>query len=111
MPGPLDWEHTPVSPGLMGDIGPWTWHVPTLWRALADPTGPWEPPTKPWTARLPEEMTGAERIAYWSPLLTLTFGVLGWVRPEVGVRRWIEAGRPTDDAALTVLDRWWGEDA
>jgi hypothetical protein len=44
-------------------------------------------------------------------LLTLTYGVLGWPRPEVGVQRWVEAGCPDEGAALTLLNRWWGRDA
>ncbi|MGY1653418.1 hypothetical protein [Geodermatophilus sp. SYSU D01119] len=50
-------------------------------------------------------------VAFWSPLTMLTFGILGWVRPDVGIQRWVTAGRPTDSSALTVLDRWWGDDA
>lgn len=105
------WDYTPMSESLFGDGGPWTWYVPTLWRALNDPHGPWEPPAKPWERHWSDEDTHGQQIAYWAPLMTLTYGVLGWVRPELGVRRWADAGRPTEGAALTVLDRWWGDDA
>jgi hypothetical protein len=104
-------EIAPVSRTLLGDTGPWTWHIPTLWRALVDPAGPWQPPSRPWQQRLPVEQYFNDLIAYWAPLLTLTYGVLGWGRPEIGVQRWSDLGRPTDGAALQVLDRWWGEDA
>jgi hypothetical protein len=48
---------------------------------------------------------------YWAPLTTLTYGVLGRSQPDLGVQRWISAGRPTDTPQLMVLDRWWGEHA
>src|SRR4051794_17938997 len=35
----------------------------------------------------------------------------GWTRPDIGVTRWLQGGRPTDQPALAVLDRWWGEEA
>ena len=53
----------------------------------------------------------ANAIAYWAPLTTLTYGVLGWAQPDLGVQRWLAAGRPTDTPQLMVLDRWWGEHA
>src|SRR3712207_3350687 len=102
-----DWGHTPVSARLFGDQGQWTWEVPTLWRGLTDPDGPWAPPPPPWRG----EDDLATRIAFWAPLLTLTYGVLGWPRPEVGVQRWVEAGCPDEGAALSLLKRWWGRDA
>lgn len=98
---------TPISPQLFGDQGAWTWEVPTLWKALSDPDGPWVPPASPWL----REHDLHSHIAYWAPLLTLTYAVLGWPRPEAGVQRWIDAGRPTDQPALAVLDRWWGSAA
>jgi hypothetical protein len=106
-----DDDYTPISPRLFGDSGAWTWEVPTLWRGLADPEGPWTPPMKPWLRPWPEGHGFYRQIAYWAPLLTLTYGVLGWARPNVGVQRWIAAGRPTDGPALALLERWWGTDA
>ncbi|MGY1813280.1 hypothetical protein [Blastococcus sp. SYSU D00820] len=103
-------ERDPISSELIGDSGPWTWALPTLVRALNDPRGPWSPPPAPWS-RHTADVSAADPIAYWAPLTTLTWGVLGWVRPDLGVQRWLAAGRPTDTAPLMVLDRWWGEDA
>ena len=102
-----NWDSAPSSPERFGDVGPWTWEVPTLFRGLADPGGPWRAPVAPW---LGEDNLG-NQIAYWAPLLTLVYGPLGWVRPEVGLRRWLDAGRPADEPALSVLDRWWGPSA
>jgi hypothetical protein len=101
----------PISAELLGDRGPWTWALPTLVRALNDPHGPWEPPREP---RVPEERSDddfVDAIAYWAPLTTLMYGMLGWAQPDLGVQRWVSAGRPVDTPELMVLDRWWGEHA
>jgi hypothetical protein len=103
------WDYTPVSRHLFGDTGPWTWEVPRLWRLLADSEGPNQPPAAPW--RRNERDDRADQIAFWLPLLTLTYSVLGWPRPDVGIRRWMDAGRPIEDSALALIDRWWGGDA
>jgi hypothetical protein len=106
----MSWGPDPVSPGLLGDSGPWIWELPTLIQALNDPRGPWLPPAAPWRpGGRSNELAAA--IAFWAPLTTLTYGVLGWVQPDVGIQRWLAAGRPTDTAELMVLDRWWGEHA
>ena len=106
----MSWGPDPVSPELIGDSGPWIWALPTLVRALNDPRGTWSPPLAPW---LPGGRSDelAKAINYWAPLTTLTFGVLGWTQPDLGVQRWIAAGRPTDTPELMVLDRWWGQHA
>ena len=75
------------------------------------PARPWSPPPAPWTSGARQGSALADAIAYWAPLTTLTWGVLGWARPDLGVQRWVAAGRPTDRPQLMVLDRWWGEDA
>lgn len=107
------WDKGPISADLIGDIGPWTWALPTLVRALNDPAGPWEPPRPPWVANDRTERASPDPLAisYWAPLMTLTYGVLGWAQPDLGVLRWVNAGRPTDTPELMVLDRWWGEHA
>ncbi len=100
-----------MSPELIGDSGPWVWALPTLVQALNDPRGPWSAPTAPWESATRLGGAPIDPIAYWAPLTTLVWGVLGWVRPDVGIQRWIAEGRPTDTPQLMVLDRWWGEDA
>ncbi|WP_146220442.1 hypothetical protein [Geodermatophilus normandii] len=105
------WRPDPVSEQLIGDSGPWTWALPTLVQAVNDPRGPWSPPTAPWKSGTRSDGVPIDPIAFWAPLTTLTWGMLGWVRPDLGVQRWIAAGRPTDTPQLSVLDRWWGDDA
>src|SRR4051812_9176297 len=105
------WGRDPISAELLRDSGPWVWALPTLVRALNDPRGSWSSPPAPWTLGARQSNRLADAIAYWAPLTTLTWGVLGWARPDLGVQRWVAAGRPTDRPQLMVLDRWWGEDS
>lgn len=105
------WGPDPISTELLRDSGPWVGALPTLVQALNDPRGSWSPPPAPWTPGAREGNALADAIAYWAPLTTLTWGVLGWARPDLGVQRWVAAGRPTNGPHLMVLDRWWGEDA
>lgn len=106
------WDWSPVRYDVMGDSGPWTWEVPLLWRALANPGGGWESPGRPWMGRSTQAGDELDRqITYWCPLLDLTFGALGWVRPEIGVHRWVQAGIPTGSPTLAMIRRWRGEDA
>lgn len=104
----MPWGPDPVSPELIGDSGPWISGLPTLVQALNDPGGPWSAPAAPWQPRRESDELAAA-IAFWAPLTTLTYGVLGWAQPDLGVQRWLAAGRPTDTPELMVLDRWWGE--
>jgi hypothetical protein len=46
--------------------------------------------------------------AYWAPLLHLLCFGLSWTRPDVGIARWSQLGRPLDDPVLRVINRWWG---
>lgn len=106
------WDYSPTSKGVLKDSGPWVWFIPKAWSAVADPTGPWRPPVRPHIPG-PSPFSGdlAARIAFWTPLLHLTLGGLGWVRPDLGIKRWIEQKMPTDDPRLRVVRRWWGKDA
>ena len=101
------WESTPIAEDVFGDSGPWIWEVPTLWRLLADPDRSRVTASRPVASGTADNDSLGEQITYWSPLLTLTYRVLGWARPDVGVQRWEAAGRPTDEPALALLDRWW----
>lgn len=107
------WTYRPMSPRVIDDVGPWTWYVPRLWAAVADPEGAARPIPRPRTQQASDQGYDpiAARVAYWTPLLDLTFGGLGWVRPDLGVKRWIELGLPTEDARLSILKRWWGVNA
>ena len=101
-------HRSPYSPDALGDSGPWVLHLPLAWRAASDPRGTHPPPARPER----QDIDGLpDRIAWWAPLLHLiTFGS-GWPRPDLGLQRWLEAGRPTQDPILSVIDRWWGPDS
>jgi hypothetical protein len=106
------WDHSDYSKPALGDSGPWAWWLPLAWRAVADPAGR-HPLPKPPTGRYPFGDDGGPKslaymIAWWAPLLQLLFFGLGWVRPDLGLARWIELGQPTEDPVLRTVQRWWG---
>lgn len=109
----VDWNWSPVTNEVFVDTGPWTWSIPLTFSALASPGGNWEPPVAPGPVTYDGPMdTLALNIAYWEPLLTVTFAALGWADPARGVDRWLRSGGATEgSAALEVLARWWGPNA
>jgi hypothetical protein len=82
--------------------------VPYAWQLLQDPSG-----NNPAPAAPRHLGPGADNpwIAWWSPLLQLLFYGLGWPQPDLGLANWTSAGSPTDDDALRLVSRWWGERA
>jgi hypothetical protein len=40
--------------------------------------------------------------------LQLLFFGSGWVRPDLGLARWLGLGKPDDDPVLKIVNRWWG---
>jgi hypothetical protein len=59
-----------------GDAGPWVRHLPTAWRALADPDSNHVLPERPQPGR---GFDGhGDRIAWWSPLLQVLLFGCGW---------------------------------
>lgn len=110
------WSSPDQATAVFGDSGPWVESLPTLWRAVSWPAGPRASVAPAWRgldpARAPAALgidSLAKRIRYWTPLLHLTWGALGWVDPALGAVRWVQAGMPTADPALKVMKRWWGE--
>lgn len=48
--------------------------------------------------------------AYWCPLVHLLVYSLGWDRPDIGLRWWYDARKPTDDPRLRLIADVWGAD-
>jgi hypothetical protein len=95
------------SESAVGDTDPWVRHLPLAWRATADPKGRHPAPARPY--RRDGDMDSfRDCIAWWAPLLHLIAFGCGWPRPEIGIRRWLEAGQPAVDPRLAVVKRWWG---
>jgi hypothetical protein len=110
--GGWDWGHSDYSEAAVGDSGPWIWWLPLAWRAVSDPGGPHPLPPPPGPADWGEGEHPSEHpetLAWWTPLFHLLLFGLGWVRPDLGLARWIEHGRPDQDPVLRVVNRWWGE--
>jgi hypothetical protein len=73
-----------------------------MWHALADPAGTHVFPLHA------EELE--EDCSRWGPALHLLAYSLGWPRIDLGLQRWWDAGRPTDDPRLEFVERAWGDD-
>ena len=83
----------------------WGWALPWVWQALSRPATLLRPPATP-TVR----SSVFDAAAYWVPALHLLRYGLGWTRPDQGLAAWLEADRPLDDPALTLLDQVWARD-
>ena len=92
------WDHSDYSAAAVGDSGPWVWWLPLAWRAAADPSGnhPVPPPPNAQVSIFATSSQHAHAIAWWSPLLNLLFFGSGWVRPDLGLARWLELGQPIE---------------
>ena len=111
-------DDRPYSAWAVGDEGPWARWIPDVWRAAADPAGRHPTPAVPRGLRekifvdesaVPTpQQRHAEVIAWWNPLVHLLEFGLGWVDIGVGLTRWLDLGRPVEEAVLSVVDRWWG---
>lgn len=111
----------PASPTATGGDVPYSLALRSLHQAVADPDGSMSPP---FVDSVPGEYGShvdlekqsslhnfGLRASYWTALLTLTWGCLGWVRPDLAAHRWLAAGQPApeDQTGLIILKRWWGE--
>src|SRR5262245_43431795 len=97
-----NYEHSEYSDAAVGDTGHWISWLPLAWRSVADPAGSHAPPKPP-----PPGHHGY-MTAWWGPLPQLLFFGLGWIRPDLGLVRWIDIGQPTEDPVLRTVKRWWG---
>jgi len=85
----------------MGDQVEWGRWLPTVWRAVGDPSSPLTIACRP-PARLPDVA------AWWTPALHLMIYGLGWPSPALGLQRWECEGRPLKDPKLRVLEAIYG---
>jgi hypothetical protein len=84
-----------------GEDHSWGMWIPTVWRALSDPTRVLAVPS-----RRPTDLEAA--CAWWSPAMHLMLWSLGWPSPAQGLREWDRAGRPLADPRLSLIEAVWG---
>lgn len=92
---------------VFGDQAQWVGALPDVWRAVAWPERYCKGELWQHDAVVDHDIYGYSQ-RYWAALFHLVLARLGWVDPALGIARWFQQGRPTDDSALLVLDRWWG---
>lgn len=90
---------------LIGGQWEWCWASAHPYRAVATPTVGAPMPAAP--------RAGADFMAYlgyWCSLQGFLTHSFGWTRHDRGLRWWYDAGRPTDDPRLALLDAVWARD-
>ena len=89
------------NPALAGQE--WWWaHVPRLHRVLANPRG-----NETFCAQPPNDAPHQDFIAYWFPALYLLIFSFGWSRPDLGLKWWVQKGRPLEDKRMKLLRLVW----
>lgn len=83
----------------------WCWAVALPYRAMATPSVGSPMPAAP---RVGEDSMGF--LGYWTALQSLLTYSFGWTRYDRGLRWWYDAGKPTDDPRLALIDAVWERD-
>lgn len=83
----------------------WGLAIPWMFQALASPSMPHLMPRVP----QPGDPISAST-TYWGPLLHLLIYSFGWSRPDLGLRWWYDADKPTNDDRLRLLADVWDAD-
>jgi hypothetical protein len=107
-----------ISPGSsIADDGQfeWVWAVPLPYRVLVDPRGASAMPASPRDALTADRYGNirgalAQGLGYFACLQSFLTYSFGWTRHDQGIRAWHEAGRPTEDPRLALIDAVWGDD-
>ena len=109
----LSWDGPLAARRVFQDVGPWTWYLPEAWQQAAAPELSHHQHRRPLPEpESPSELLAAHGpwIAYWAPLLHLTTFGLGWTTPDIGLWKWGELGRPTEDSVLATIAQRYGND-
>lgn len=90
---------------LVSDTTPWSLGIGPMFHTLAG----WDSAWLMGKGMMKGEQWNA--ISYWTPLVHLVLGPLGWSDPAVGVARWILLGMPNETPELSLMAKVWGPDA
>lgn len=97
-------DHSVLEPEVGGQWE-WCWAVALPYRAMSTPSVGSPMPTAP---RAGEDFMGF--LGHWTALQSLLTYSLGWTRHDRGLRWWYDAGKPTDDPRLALIDAVWERD-
>ena len=108
---PLVITRQPLDSGLpdadfkeLGGSADWYRAVPAVFRVLAAPSSGLPMPTTPRLGQL------QQACSYWNALQYLLTYSFGWTRLDLGLRRWIDAGYPSEDTRLQLIHDVWIRD-
>ena len=103
------WLHDIDELDAMSNFGEqieWGFAIPWIYQALAAPSAN-HPVLQP-PGRGDDFWPGA--LGYWSSLLHLLVYSFGWSRPDLGLKWWYDAGKPTNNGRLVLLSEVWDAD-
>lgn len=91
----------------LGGESRWLANVPLVYQALVAPMAGREFIRAP---QRDEDFFDSNRFAYWGSLLHLLTMSFGWRYPALGMRWWVDQGRPAEDDRLALISQTWAAD-
>lgn len=91
----------------LGGATRWLANIPLMYQALVAPMAGREFVRPP---RRDEDFLDSNRFACWGSLLHLLTMSFGWRYPALGMRWWVNQGRPTEDDRFALISQTWAAD-
>lgn len=91
---------------MLGGQAEWFWGVPGVFQTRASPRAGHAVPAPP----IRDHDEHNQALGYWKALHYLLLYRLGWSHPELGLMRWYDMEKPTDDATLALVSEIWDRD-
>ncbi len=85
----------------------WLANTPLMYQALVAPMAGREFIRAP---QPDEDFLDSNRFAYWGSLLHLLTMNFGWRYPALGMRWWVDKGRPAEDDRFALISQTWVAD-
>ena len=100
----IEIDHDALRPQVGGQWE-WCWATALPFRALVTPSVGSPMPAAP---REGDDLFST--LGYWTALQGFLTYSFGWTRHDRGLRWWYDAGKPTDDPRLALIDAVWERD-
>lgn len=94
---------------ILGGPHDWFWAYPNVVKALAAPSVAAVVPALPREPDMYDPAKRAALLGYYAPLHLLLLHHLGWEQPHRGLARWYDAGKPTEEPVLALIEQVWGK--
>jgi hypothetical protein len=100
-------QQDPAAWTWLGGESRWLANIPLMYWALAAPLAGREFVQAPQPG---EDFMESNRFAYWGSLLHLLTMNFGWQYPALGMRWWVDQGRPANDVRFALIRQTWASD-